>query len=258
MATIIAVSGKGGAGKTAVAAGLVICVKELTGGPILAVDADPNSTLGETLGLDYRTTLADVREGTHHPEGLPKPAAMQLGVEQALAEGPGIDLLVMGRPEGPGCYCAVNHLLRRALDRMAERYQAVIVDNEAGMEHLSRRTADSIAVLLIVAGPTHVSLRAAGRVLQLATEESLRVGRTLLVLNRWPQPPPAELTAAVDQIPADGTVCLPWSSAVEGIYSAGGSFSSLDSSDPFLCSIRQDLLPAVVPAAPGGNATCIR
>jgi CO dehydrogenase maturation factor len=253
MATIIAVSGKGGAGKTAVAAGLVLCVKECSGGPILAVDADPNSTLGETLGLEYHATLADVREGRHYPEGLAKPDAVELGVEQALVEGSGIDLLVMGRPEGPGCYCAVNHLLRKTLHRVAERYVAVVVDNEAGMEHLSRRTSDSIAILLIVVAPTCVSLRAARRVMQLATEEHLSVGRTLLVLNRWPQLPSAGLTAAVDQIPADGTVYLPWSSAVERIYSAGGSFSSLDSSDPFLCGIREGLLPAVIAVVHGAN-----
>jgi CO dehydrogenase maturation factor len=255
VSALIAVSGKGGVGKTAVAAGLVKCLGNELKGPILAVDADPNSTLGEALGLPYEATLADVREQRERPEGIAKADLVRLGVEQALVEGEGVDLLVMGRPEGPGCYCAVNHILRDSLRRVGRRYQAVVVDNEAGMEHLSRRTAQDIAVLLVVAGPTAVSLKAAGRVLDLAERERLPIGRRILVLNRWERSAGDELGEAADSLGVDGRATLPHSAAVARVYASGASFAELDPLDPFLLAVRRTLVPPVLEAVRGGNGT---
>lgn len=255
MSALIAVSGKGGVGKTAVAAGLVKCLGNELNGPILAVDADPNSTLGEALGLHYEATLADVREQRERPEGVAKADLVHLGVEQALVEGQGVDLLVMGRPEGPGCYCAVNHILRDSLRRVGRRYQAVIVDNEAGMEHLSRRTAQDIAVLLVVAEPTSVSLKAARRVLDLAEQERLPIGRRILVLNRWDRLARDELGETADSLEVDGRAMLPHSAAVARLYATGASFAVLDPSDPFLLAVRRELVPPVLEAVRRGDGS---
>jgi CO dehydrogenase maturation factor len=243
MSALLAVSGKGGAGKTAVAAGLVLSLREELNGPILAVDADPNSTLGDALGIPWSTTLANVREATDRPAGVAKADVVEFGVEQAVAEGEGIDLLVMGRPEGPGCYCAVNHLLRGSLQRIARRYEAVVIDNEAGMEHLSRRTTDEVAALLVITGPTVVSLRAARQVLRLAQDEGLRLRRRILVMNQWPSPAPAHLAQEADSITADRRVRLLHSSHVADAYERGHSLTHLPPRDRFRESLRADLVP---------------
>jgi CO dehydrogenase maturation factor len=243
MSVVLAVSGKGGAGKTAVAAGLLLCLRDELSGPILAVDADPNSTLGDALGIAWSATLADIREHKDGPAGVAKSDLVDLGVEHALAEGPGVDILVMGRPEGPGCYCAVNHLLRASLGRIARRYQAVVVDNEAGMEHLSRRTTDDVAGLLVVTGPTLVGLRAARRVLRLAEDEGLAVRRRILVMNQWPIPSPRHLAEEADSLTVDRKVQLRHSPDVTEAYERGRSLAQLPPGDPFYQSLRTDLVP---------------
>ncbi|HID11122.1 MAG TPA: carbon monoxide dehydrogenase, partial [Candidatus Latescibacteria bacterium] len=139
---IVAVSGKGGTGKTTIAALLVRKLMRMDG-PVLAVDADPNSNLGEQLGMEVGETIGDIREEVLEeelPPGMTKDRYLELRIQETLTEGEGVDLLTMGRPEGPGCYCYVNHLLRGFLDRLSKNYRHIVVDNEAGMEHLSRRT----------------------------------------------------------------------------------------------------------------------
>ncbi len=251
MSNLVAISGKGGVGKTAVAAGLVLCLRDARDGPVLAVDADPNSTLGDALGLSWSTTLADVRERKDGPTGIAMPDLVELGVEHALVEGEGVDLLVMGRPEGPGCYCAVNRLLRDSLRRVARRYATVVVDNEAGMEHLSRRTTQDVAALLTVAGPSVVSLKAARRVMKLAEDERLGVRRRLLVLNQWPRTAPTHLTEAVHAVAADRCVEVPFSRGIEQAYERAESLTSLGTDDPFMGSIRRNLLPVILDVARG-------
>ncbi|MCX7661102.1 MAG: AAA family ATPase, partial [Candidatus Omnitrophica bacterium] len=142
----IAVSGKGGTGKTTISALIIRTLIEDKKIPILAVDADPNSNLYLSLGAKFNRTIADLREEVRDntPSGFSKTDYFNLKLQEAISENNGFDLLVMGRPEGQGCYCSVNNLLREYLTRLSKNYPFVVIDCEAGLEHLSRRTSDDL------------------------------------------------------------------------------------------------------------------
>jgi CO dehydrogenase maturation factor len=185
----IAVAGKGGTGKTTVASLAVRYLVKKGQTPVLAVDADPNSNLGQTLGLEAPITVGSMREegfagDRDIPGGMTKDQFVEYKMHEALAEGEGFDLLTMGRPEGQGCYCFANHLIRRFMDGLAEDYRHVIMDNEAGLEHLSRRTTRKTDVLLAIADAGIRGIQAARRVLDLAAEMKIEVGEPMFVLNR--------------------------------------------------------------------------
>lgn len=190
MSFAIAVSGKGGTGKTTLSALLVRLLKERGKTPILAIDADPNSNLHEVLGVkDSIQPVGELREEMlknveRIPAGVPKESWVEYQLAEALTEAEGFDLLVMGRPEGPGCYCYLNSILRKYIDLLGGNYAAVVMDNEAGMEHLSRRTTRNADVLLLVADATPRGIRTAARIRDLAEQEELKIGRTYLVINR--------------------------------------------------------------------------
>ena len=186
MAYTIAVAGKGGCGKTTVSCLLARALLAQSKKPILAVDADPNANLNIGLGIDFDETIADFREETlrQPPAGMSRLDFVKLRLQESIAEGNGIDLLVMGRPEGPGCYCAVNNLLRDYLSKLAQNYPYVIIDNEAGMEHLSRRTANNIDLLLLVSDPSVVGIRACARAYETALSIPLKVARMAFIFNR--------------------------------------------------------------------------
>src|SRR3989338_4656268 len=185
MAYIIAIAGKGGGGKTTISAMLVRRLLRIDR-PILAVDADPNSNLNAALGLKYSETIADIREEVKKktPESFSKTEFFSLRLEEALVEADGFDLLVMGRPEGPGCYCAVNNLLREYLAKIAKNYKFVVIDNEAGMEHLSRRTAADIDLLLLIADSTMVGINSAIKAFNTAKSAGLKIKDIALVINK--------------------------------------------------------------------------
>ena len=192
MAFTIAVSGKGGTGKTTVAALIIRHIVKRLGRAPLAVDADPNATLAQALGVEVQTSIADIREDVVErrievPEGASKQRYIEYCIQQAIVEHKGFDLLAMGRPEGPGCYCYVNHLLRGCLDGASQDYAFVVIDNEAGMEHLSRRTTNDVDLLLVVAEPTVVSAESALRVLHTADKLPIKVARRKIVLNKVPR-----------------------------------------------------------------------
>jgi len=238
MPKIFAVSGKGGTGKTTIAACLVRCLIERGDVPVLAVDADPNSSLADALELSYDTTLADIREVKEPPAGMPKPDYVKMAIEEAICEREGCDLLVMGRPEGAGCYCSVNHLLRGTLSAIAKRYKYVIMDNEAGMEHLSRRTTDNVDALLVVATSDVPSLRAARRVLDTARDNKLAVAHTLLLLNQASVEQSEPVASMIDELGVERTLRLPYSAAVKLVFEEGRGISSLPQDDPLLAEIR--------------------
>lgn len=188
MATV-AVAGKGGTGKTTIAALAVRYLVNRGEVPVMAVDADPNSSLGQTLGMEVLITVGAAREqgfaGKRDiPGGLTKDAFMEYKIQEALQEGEGFDLLTMGRPEGPGCYCFANNIIRRYMEMLTANYRHVIMDNEAGLEHLSRRTTRETDVLLVVSDAGVRGLVAARRVLDIAVEMNIDVGRNMFVLNR--------------------------------------------------------------------------
>jgi len=187
----IAMAGKGGTGKTTLAAMVLKYLRGRKLGPVLAIDADPSSNLNSALGMRLEATVGDVREETAIrvgggviPPGMAKRDYLELRINEALVEGQGLDLIAMGRPEGPGCYCAANHILREVVDRIAGSYSFVVIDNEAGLEHLSRRTTRDVDFLLVVSDPTIRGLVAAGRVAGIVNELQTRVGKVLLVVNR--------------------------------------------------------------------------
>ncbi|MHC1680076.1 MAG: AAA family ATPase [Methanomassiliicoccales archaeon] len=186
MSFVVAVAGKGGVGKSTISALLVRTLSERD--VVLAVDADPNSNLGQKLGTDVPGTVGQVREGLlskggQPPRDMSKQEYLKLKLREILAEGTGFDLLTMGRPEGPGCYCYVNNLLRVFVDQLMDSYAYVIIDNEAGMEHLSRRTAREMDLLVLVSDPTAVGVATAARLSQLADELGLKVRRKVLLIN---------------------------------------------------------------------------
>jgi CO dehydrogenase maturation factor len=193
MGKIIAVAGKGGTGKTMVSALLIKYLVDDQRRTVLAIDADPSTNLDLTLGTSVDETVGDIREETSEQvssgtfmSGISKPEYLELRINQALVEEKGFDLLAMGRPEGPGCYCAANNMLRATIDRLSQSYDYVVIDNEAGLEHLSRRTTQNVDLLLIISDPTIRGLATAERVVQLIHELKTQVGHARLMVNRVP------------------------------------------------------------------------
>lgn len=192
MAYVIALAGKGGTGKTSIAALTVKYLIEKKKQAVLAVDADSNSCLNEALGVDVHATIGHLREeslqtirsGGERPGGMSMEQLFDYQVQQSVIESKGFDLMVMGRPEGPGCYCAANNIIRKYTDKLSETYSYVVIDNEAGMEHLSRRTTHKVDLLLIVSDPTVRGIRTAQRIDGLVKELSLDVAKHALIINR--------------------------------------------------------------------------
>ncbi len=192
MAFIIALAGKGGTGKTSIAGLTLRYLIERKRGPVLAVDADSNSCLNETIGVDIPTTLGRLREeslqsvrsGSDRLGGMSTEQLLEYQVQQSIIESKGFDLIVMGRPEGPGCYCAANNILRKYIDKLSEAYPYIVIDNEAGMEHLSRRTAQRIDLLLLLSDPAIRGIQTAKRIDELADELGLEIKRRVLIINR--------------------------------------------------------------------------
>jgi len=207
MSRTIAVAGKGGTGKTTLCALMITYLLKGEKTPVLAVDADPNANLNEALGVEFDTTVVDtvdevMGDGGAVPAGVAKRQVMEYHMHDALVESRGFDLLVMGRTEGPGCYCHANDLLRGFLEKLSGSYAHVVMDNEAGMEHLSRRTTRDVDVLLIAANPTVTALRSAGRIFEIAEKLDLNPGQSYLILNRLNAPagPPVEATALSSEL----------------------------------------------------------
>ena len=186
MTVSIALAGKGGTGKTTMAGLLIKYLVEKGKTPVLGVDADPNANLNEVLGLEVGETLGEAREEMKKgvSSGMTKDVYMEMKLQEAVVEATGFDLVVMGRPEGAGCYCAANTLLTQYLDRLIDNYKYVVIDNEAGMEHISRLTTNNIDTLLVIADPTRRGIQAAHRIFELVDDLSLNIGRRFLIVNR--------------------------------------------------------------------------
>ncbi|MCM8801279.1 MAG: AAA family ATPase [Candidatus Omnitrophica bacterium] len=182
----IAISGKGGTGKTTITALIIRSLIEKKKTPILAVDADPNANLYLSLGVKFNQTIADLREEVreHTPQGFAKTDYFNLRLQELISEYNDFDLLVMGRPEGPGCYCSVNNLLREYLSKLAKNYPFVVIDCEAGLEHLSRRTSDNLDTLILVSESTLSSLYAVRASLEIARKIHLKIKDKYIILNK--------------------------------------------------------------------------
>ena len=188
MTFTVAVAGKGGVGKTTFAALAIRHLHESSGDIVLAVDADPNANLALKLGTEAGRTVGSIREeltatGEELPKGISRQEHLEYQIRLALKEGAGFDLLTMGRQEGPGCYCYVNNVLRTFVDALSERCKYIVIDNEAGLEHLSRRTTRSSDVLFVLSDRSKTSLESAKRISALASEMKLSTKRKVLVFN---------------------------------------------------------------------------
>lgn len=187
---IIAVSGKGGTGKTLVSS---LLIKSLVGSgrDILAIDADPDSNLPEALGIDVERTVGDVREELKKdtaagkiPSGANKWDILDYKIMESVMETPEFDLLVMGRPEGSGCYCAVNNMLRKIIETLSSNYDIIVIDTEAGLEHLSRRTTQNVDIMLVVTDTSKRGILTAQRIGELSNELDISFKEIHLIVNR--------------------------------------------------------------------------
>ncbi len=188
MPYVLGLAGKGGTGKTTLSALFIRYLSEKPGRAVLAVDADPKSNLGEALGLEVSQSIADLLEETKAvgslPAGMTKGQYIQYKLQSALVETEKVDLLSMGTPEGPGCYCYPNDLLRGYLSDLAGSYDYLVLDNEAGLEHLSRRVAQNVDFMIVTSDATARGIRSAGRVGELVRNLRLKVGRIGLVVTK--------------------------------------------------------------------------
>ena len=213
----IALAGKGGTGKTTVAGMLIKYLMKNGKTPILAVDADSNANLNEVLGLEVEDTLGNAREEMKKgivPDGMTKDIFMDMKLQQAIIEDDGFDLVVMGQPEGPGCYCAANTLLTGFLEKLTSDYPYIVMDNEAGMEHISRLTTSNVDVLLTISDTSRRSLQAAMRINDLAKSLNIGFSKSYLIINQTRQTTPDMALKIIKEngvelagtIPEDNTV----------------------------------------------------
>jgi len=222
--TVIAFTGKGGAGKTTLATLTVRELIRMGQTPVLAVDADPNATLAMGLGVECPGTISDLREqmlaAAKEPSEIPKDRLMDQWLAELLSEQTGFDLLTMGRPEGPHCYCYVNGLLRRYLKLLRDNYRCVVVDCEAGMEYLSRLTVDDVDAMVMAAEPSAVGLITVRRIAELADGLPVTVHRRVLAVNKRGAPGAGAWTDA--DLPAvDATVAIPFDETIAQRWASG-------------------------------------
>jgi CO dehydrogenase maturation factor len=248
MIKTIAMAGKGGTGKTTVTA---LLVKVLTKkGLVLAVDADPSTNLSQALGLslDESRTVGKVREKMAEDVSkdrlspdVGKPEYLYSRVVESLIESKGLDLLTMGRPEGPGCYCASNEFLRACLDKLVKdyKYSYVIIDCEAGMEHISRQTTRDVDVLLIMTDPTMKGVTTAARMSELIGELRSNVGKVGLVINRVRGELSPEIRKAIEDSGLHVLALIPEDPDMAGLEMQGKPVTGLPPESPLLLKVKE-------------------
>jgi len=234
MSFTIAVSGKGGTGKTTFAGMIIRYLLEKGKGPVLAVDADANANLNEVLGIDVKTTIGEMREAMKEevPVGMTKDVWFEYKVQEALTEAKGFDLLAMGRPEGAGCYCAANTLARKYIDLLTGNYPYIVIDNEAGMEHFSRLTTQDVDLLFILSDSSRRSIITAGRIRDLIKELKSNIIKEVLVLNRMTGPLEEEISEEIRKHDLDLAGMIPVSEEISHYDRSGMPTFGLPRSAP--------------------------
>ncbi len=240
----IAISGKGGTGKTTVAALIIRWLSEQVSKSILAVDADSNVNLNDVLGVGLKETIGSIREEmkssvSNLPGGMTKHQFLEYKIQSSLVETPDYDLIAMGRPEGPGCYCYANNLLREILNTLNKNYQFVVIDNEAGMEHLSRRTAHRLDYLLIISDPSPRGIRTAGKISRLLKELDTRVGEKFLVLNRVLDSIPSSVKKAIEEEGVEHLYSVPEDERLFRLDQSGKPIWPIASDSPAFAAVGQ-------------------
>ena len=248
MTKTIAIAGKGGTGKTTVAA---LVIKLLSRkGLVLAVDADPSTNLNQALGLpldDSKTVgrirekmTEDVSKGRFSPT-ITKPEYLFSKIMESLVESKGFDLLAMGRPEGPGCYCASNEFLRASLDRLVKdyKYNYIVMDCEAGMEHISRQTTRDVDVLLIMSDPTIKGVTTAARMKKLIEELRSNVGKVGLIVNRVKGELSPEIKKVIDESGLQVIAMIPEDPDMAGLEMKGRPVTELPQESPLQLKVKE-------------------
>ena len=244
MGFTFAIAGKGGVGKTTVCGLIIESLRRRTDKAVLAIDADPNATMAEALGLEVETTLGQLQATTlanirDLPPGVPLGRHIEYELHQAMVEGDGVDLIVMGRGEGPGCYCAVNSILRRSLETLSSGYPYTVLDNEAGLEHLSRRVSQGVDALIVVSDANPVALRAAGRINGLVDELKLGLTQRGLVLNNLRAELGSKAQSVLEETGLPVLAQLPHDDAIEALNLDDRPLSELPDDHPVLRIIDQ-------------------
>lgn len=244
MPTTIVIAGKGGTGKTTVAALLIQLLSQK--GVVLAIDADPATNLHQALGVPLGDTVGRIREnmtedikrGTISPT-ISKQDYLDHKIMAALVELKGFDLLAMGRPEGPGCYCAANNMLRLSIDRLGQNYSYVIIDSEAGMEHISRQTTRDIDILVIMSDVTQRGINTAAAMKGLIKELRTQVGKICLVVNRSPNGLPPEIVKAIDSHGFELVATIPQDPRIADLEVKGLPVTQLPLDSPLRIGVRE-------------------
>jgi CO dehydrogenase maturation factor len=263
VSTTIALAGKGGVGKTTVAGMAIKHLAQNQPGSILAIDADPSSNLNMVLGLDLEWTVGEIREGMLEqvkssltsggaamgsmPGGVSKRDYLDYRLRSALAEGSRFDLIAMGRGEGQGCYCAVNHNLREVIDSMSRHYAYVVIDNEAGMEHLSRRTTRDVQHLLVVSDPTQRGLVAARRIADMRKELDINIEKAWLIVNRVQGAVPPALADEIGKVGIPLLGVIPADTALSEFEFSGRPLVELGDESPVYMAVAE-MLDQILPA----------
>ena len=240
MPKIIAMAGKGGVGKTTISALILKYLTEKNLTPVLAVDADSNANLNELLELDVNLTIGQIRKELKGdmPPNMTRDQYMEMKVHQSLVEASGFDLMAMGQPDGPGCYCAANQHLAMTMDHLADNYKYILVDNEAGMEHLSRMNLRQIDYLIVVSDPSSRGILTAKRIAELTGPLAIEVKKKCLIVNRVPEQASDELMAKINEavestdMPLGGL--LPASNELVEQEIVGGSYLKLENDVPMV------------------------
>jgi CO dehydrogenase maturation factor len=238
----IAVAGKGGTGKTTIAALLITQLVLQNKGPVLAIDADPDSNLGDLLGIQPEQSIGDLREEVLDaikklPAGMTKANYVEAGLHQIIEEAEGFDLLTMGRGEGAGCYCALNNMIRKFSDDLTPSYRWVVMDNEAGLEHLSRRTTRDIDALLVVISDNPLSLRSAQKIQAITEDLDNRIHHKYIVTNMIPDTRMEVFERRLEELQIPRLVDIPYDPHLEEVIFQGEPLKNLNGS-PIMNTIQ--------------------
>jgi len=246
MSYLIAVTGKGGVGKTTLSA---LIVKQLIANgksPVLAIDADPNSCLDETLGVKADSTVGRAREEVRDEaadaakNGISKQELLNLKISESLVESNGFDLIAMGRPEGAGCYCYANNVLKSVIAEISKDYPYVVLDNEAGLENISRHLVQKVDLLVFVSDGSNSGLKTIIRLYELAKEMGIVYNKLLLVINRLRgAEPPSKIEEIKAVCGADDMICLPDDAEVAEFAEANKNFLTLPDDNPIVSKIDE-------------------
>jgi CO dehydrogenase maturation factor len=245
MSKLIAITGKGGVGKTTVSALFIKNLLDAEKTPVLAIDADPNSCLDAALGVKVTETVGKAREEVRDASssgavtGISKNEMLQLKIEQGLVESKNFDLIAMGRPEGAGCYCYANNVLKDIIAKLSSKYPYVVLDNEAGLENLSRRIVKDVDLLVLVTDPSNVGLNTLVRLHRLANEMEMRYDKLALIINRMRTD---ELPSRVDEIKkvtkADIVIGLPDDPEIARFSESDNSYLDISAQNPVLTKMN--------------------